>query len=853
MAIQDGPKKNVSGGPAARRRLLPAALFLAFFGLYLHTAAPDFLFDDNPEFIAAAHTLGITHPPGYSLFVLATKLFTYLAPGAEAFSANCASAFFGALAVVMAFHLAAALGCGLWTALAGAALFGVSRTFWLQSVQAEVYAPNAFFTALCLWLAVGIRTRSDSRRLLLLVLALAAGTVFHYSIILLVPVILIFLLLRRALSLNALTVAAGALAVLAVMTCLLYLPLRSAARPDIYWGAPETWNGFVEHVRGVQTMRGLHAIPWFDKLRFVSNYGRQLLDQFSPLLLPLALPGLFFLFSRRRTGFLLLGLYALNVLVFTLYLNYLYSERAVYVLSVFYIPSYLLFALCLALGAEHVSAFLSRHSFTPAPLFGLVLLLALVSAVQNHGWTNRNDYGVARNYASNMLDTVERDGILFAPIEVEAFPLACLRTLSNRRPDVRVYGQHGTRADDVYTAGKMEIPYEDAETISGIESFALSRRIDEAPIYYTLRRPFEGMPQFEIFADGLIYRVNAPRNEIFFESPWDNYNTDGVSYDKTTIDYVTRSVISKYGMRRAEHFLQMNLFEQAFNEIDRVLDFNPNSRFLHFSAANIYLVLDRISDAISEYEKALAVPPEHVEVSIDTVAVYNNLSSLYGRLGRYDEALRMVEEAVRLAPHMAVLRVNLGKTYWHNERYEEAAEQLEEALHLGGQDASVYNILGICHEKLKKYDKAEENYMNAIRADPDYVDAYRDAGIFFAYVRNDPEKAIPLLTRYIELAPATPDRFELLMNIALLHRQLKHWDDSFKFLVLALEAKKDMPPDKSSRIFTYIGECLEGVGKQQDAIRSYEKALYINPLNPSAQRNLGLMLVKDPARHADAL
>src|SRR3972149_5463868 len=104
MTTKRGTKPEPAGD-ASRNHLLPAALFVLFFGLSLHTAAPYFLFDDNPEFIAAAHTLGITHPPGYSLFILITKLFTHLAPGAEAFSANCVGVFFGALAVGMAYYL----------------------------------------------------------------------------------------------------------------------------------------------------------------------------------------------------------------------------------------------------------------------------------------------------------------------------------------------------------------------------------------------------------------------------------------------------------------------------------------------------------------------------------------------------------------------------------------------------------------------------------------------------------------------------------------------------------------------------------------------------------------------------
>ena len=53
---------------------------------------------DSPEFTAAAQTLGLPHPPGHPLYVLATKGFTLLPFGGIAFRVALASAFFGAAA-----------------------------------------------------------------------------------------------------------------------------------------------------------------------------------------------------------------------------------------------------------------------------------------------------------------------------------------------------------------------------------------------------------------------------------------------------------------------------------------------------------------------------------------------------------------------------------------------------------------------------------------------------------------------------------------------------------------------------------------------------------------------------------
>ena len=58
--------------------LAAAIAALGVFGLYLLTLAPSTAMWDTSEYIAAAYTLGLPHPPGNPFFVLLGRVFSIL-------------------------------------------------------------------------------------------------------------------------------------------------------------------------------------------------------------------------------------------------------------------------------------------------------------------------------------------------------------------------------------------------------------------------------------------------------------------------------------------------------------------------------------------------------------------------------------------------------------------------------------------------------------------------------------------------------------------------------------------------------------------------------------------------------
>ena len=163
---------------------------------YLLTLAPGVTFWDAGEFIAAAHGLGIPHPPGTPLYVALGRVWTLaLAPVADAARAmNLLSASSTALAGALMAWLVAdevrARPGSVWGAVAGALVAGLMATVWANATETEVYAVSLLHMVLLLACSAraGAHAGTAGRRWMACttyVIALAPAV--HLSVLVAVP------------------------------------------------------------------------------------------------------------------------------------------------------------------------------------------------------------------------------------------------------------------------------------------------------------------------------------------------------------------------------------------------------------------------------------------------------------------------------------------------------------------------------------------------------------------------------------------------------------------------------------------------------------------------------------------
>lgn len=427
-------------GPLPRKSLLvPLGAGGIALLVYAATAAPSVLYGDGGEFQFVPYVLGIPHPTGYPLYCLLGWVWSHIVPfGDVARRMNLFSAVWGGVAVGVTALLAMRL-LGLFTrskpltavmALVAALALAFSPAFWSQAIIAEVYAFHAFLTALLLWMVV------SGRRIEFVALVLGLGLAHHRSIVLLVPGVAAFYALRgkgpegswkRAL-----------LFLLAPLFLYAYIPLRAPHIPYLRVPlAPDdtlvlyssTLQGFVDFVLG-RRFEGLLDWRAVGPAR-ASMAGRFLLDQFGPVGIALGAVGLMALLARRRWDVLALtGLSYASIVLF----NMAYLIGDIYVL---FIPSYVIFALWMALGGWWLLSLISRLHRGAVFASALLFVLPAWLLVGNFRHLDRSRDVAAREQWQRILSLpIPQGAVLVSNDRNELVPLYYYQFVEGRRPDL---------------------------------------------------------------------------------------------------------------------------------------------------------------------------------------------------------------------------------------------------------------------------------------------------------------------------------------------------------------------------------------------------------------------------------
>ena len=468
--------------------------------LYVATLAPTTQFWDSPEYMAAAHALGIPHPPGNPLFIILGHAWGLLPLGADY-----------ARRINLFAAVTSAVAAGLWfligerwlrpivppparwprrlAAAAGALVAATTFTVWNQSVVNEkVYTVSVLSIALVLWLVVrwadqtpSPETRRD-HHLVLIVYLLALTATNHLMGLLVAPAVLVYVLATdpRALRRPSFLVAAALVAAVGT-SVYLFLPIRAQFDPYLNEGAPTTWRA----LKAVLTREQFGKPSVFDNPMYLPGpdnpghslvlYGQQLLNyvqyftwQFGrdwwpgvQRALAVAFAALGLLGARRHWRAERRAALAMTTLLLTLtlalvfYLNFRWGfsqpyhaaglEHEVRERDYFFIASFALWGIWVGMGLAAVMEWIEQGLVARQPaaarrwaLATPVLLLALVPLAGNRLTASRAGETMARDYARDVLQSADPYALVVTAGDNDTFPLWYAQQVEGVRRDVSV-------------------------------------------------------------------------------------------------------------------------------------------------------------------------------------------------------------------------------------------------------------------------------------------------------------------------------------------------------------------------------------------------------------------------------
>jgi hypothetical protein len=564
--------------------VLDVNAILAFaipFFVYMATLAPSVTFFDSGEFITATASLGSAHSPGYPLFLMFAKPFTWLPIGNVAFRVNMATACSSSLACLGVYLLTVRLlkdeqlvenrvfntFAVKAAALSAAMAFAFTPRVWLQSNHDKPYPLLAFIAAIVFYLLLVWRDHykgGDDRPAYIYACAFLASMAMavHQTVVLLVPAWLVFMMLtdwRIVLRIREFLLATffGLLG----FSVHLYLPFRATQNPLLNWADTKNITSFLWHFLrrgyGDDPHQRDFSLLWAQLKAFSVPH------EFTWLGTALLLYALVCLWKKQSQ---IVAAYLSGVVMFLLvivgYFNTPFEN--IFLTEEFFTPLYLLTAVMVGVGLFKLLAFAVNRSSLPElydkKVYSSVLMLffslPLCLCAVNYYENDQHDNYISFDYASNSLRSLPQDAVMFTWGDSGAFPLWYLQGVERMREDVDLpHTPH--LAFDWYLDSmprlfaKTRLRDQEVKSSSSDVSLriAINEIIGSRPVYIDFSTRYSvSFTNLLPVQSGIIYRVRRSEEPagLLDVSLWENYSCRGIMDKISFLDMDTDKAIMIY-------------------------------------------------------------------------------------------------------------------------------------------------------------------------------------------------------------------------------------------------------------------------------------------------------------------
>jgi 4-amino-4-deoxy-L-arabinose transferase-like glycosyltransferase len=586
------------------------------FAVYMATLAPSVTFFDSGEFLTATASLGSAHSPGYPLFLMFAKPFTWLPLGNIAFRINMATAFSSSLACLGVYLLTIRLlrdeqlmdnpVFSAWSiklaGLSAACAFAFTPRLWLQSNHDKPYPLLAFITAVIFYLILLWRQhykQGEERPAFIYAATFLAGMSMaaHQSVVLLLPAwtVLIVLADWRMITRIKELILATAFALFG-FSVHLYLPLRATQNPLLNWGDPKSSTQFLWHFlrRGYQSEPHLRdaSLLWEQIKAFNVPH------EFTWVGVLLVVFALFRLWHLQRD---IVIAYLTVICVFLLVIaGYFNTPREmIFLTEEFFTPVYLLTAVLIGVGLHCLLEFAVKNARLPEhfgfSVYGLVtgmfFSLPVVMCITKYYENDQHNNYIAFDYATNSLRSLPQNAVMFTWGDSGAFPLWYLQGVERMREDLdlphtphivfdwyldslpRLFRDSNLRNFDIQSSGPE----------LGLR-IAITDLIGKRPVYIDFSTRYSvSFTDYVPVQKGIVYRIRSVSEPggLPDTSVWENYNNRGVLEKISFLDLDTGKAILIYAnsyLEAGEFLMSIGRIQEGKVMLDKAERISPEMK-----------------------------------------------------------------------------------------------------------------------------------------------------------------------------------------------------------------------------------------------------------------------------------
>jgi tetratricopeptide (TPR) repeat protein len=316
-------------------------------------------------------------------------------------------------------------------------------------------------------------------------------------------------------------------------------------------------------------------------------------------------------------------------------------------------------------------------------------------------------------------------------------------------------------------------------------------------------------------------------------------------------------------LQQGETLASEGLIAEALSRFEQALSVAPEKPEVIEAVGRALLSLDRLGEAEASFLDALERDPEwvaprmglamvalrrdepfkivhHLERAIETDPEYPDayveLGRYYGIMGEPALAKATFERWTARHPEDADMLINAGLTAFDAADYTQALDFFERAIEVAfdeEQKSGARTFRANALDMLGRYAEAVAAYEEVIAEAPDWWEAHANLGI--CHARNGhPERAEAAFRRGLEDCPGSPEiRDELAAHLLAERKNLR------EALRLSEEAVA-LGRDEIRHLHT-LGEIRLTLGDEAGAAEAYATVLALDPENPEAHLELGIL------------